>query len=127
MRLSVVCDLVAYSRLKREGSSICQFGLELSFRAEKDMALHAPVISKVSTRVLDHSNSDGVEVTGPPAGLACLSWMLGSWDQGPVCCSERNAMHLHRVLSLGQRAFRLAGVGPFWLSLFGTLCQGSLP
>ena len=126
MRLRVVGDLIAHSRLEREGSAICQFGIELSFRAQKDMALHAPVIRKVSRRVLDHSNSDIAELACPPVGFARLTWMFGSWDRRPVCRSERNAMHLHRILSLVERVrgarlqawFQLSPVGMQGMKVF---------
>lgn len=97
MRLGVVGDLVAHARFEREPSSVLEFGFKLSFRAQKDVTLDAPVICQVARRVLDHAYADRSEVAGLPVGFSRLACVLSFRNRRPVRRSERDALHVHGV------------------------------
>ena len=44
MRFGVICDLIAHAQLEREAATVFKLGVEVSFEAEQDVALHAPVV-----------------------------------------------------------------------------------
>jgi hypothetical protein len=75
---SVIGDLVAHAWPERECSAVFELGMKLTFRAQKDVALDAPMIGSVPGRVLDHPDADGSEVLGSPVGAAALAFVFGS-------------------------------------------------
>jgi hypothetical protein len=88
-------SLATHAWLKREPSSVTEFGFKLSMCAEKDVTLDAPVIRQISGRVLDHAYANRPKVTGLPVGFACLARVLSSRNRVPVCRSEGDVLHVH--------------------------------
>lgn len=95
--LRVVCNLVGSARSKRESSSILKLGHQLTFKAQENVTLDAPMIGKIAGCVLDHSNADGSEVHGPPSGCARLSFVHGRFNPRPIGCHEGNVVDMHGV------------------------------
>lgn len=62
MGLRVNGDLVAHSRMQRETASILKFGVKLAFKTQQNMTLHAPMVCKVSRRVLNHPHAQVTEL-----------------------------------------------------------------
>ena len=90
MRLGIVGHLVTHAGFEHEAASVGEFGVQLSFDAEQDVPLRAPVIGEVAGRILDHANAEGTELAGAPECLAAFAPMFGRRDRGPVGRSERD-------------------------------------
>ena len=95
MRLSLIRDLIGDTGGQAKYSAVLKFCVEFTFKAQKDMALLAPVIGEVAGCVLDHPNADGPEVLCAPVGHAGLASMFGRFDVSPVRGLERKIGDLH--------------------------------
>jgi hypothetical protein len=83
--------LIAHPRPECERSTIIELGVKLTFDAQENVALGAPVIGPIAWRVLDHSNADTAEMLRSPVGKPALAFMLSVFDSRPVRGSERDA------------------------------------
>ena len=90
MCIGAVGDLVAHAREKPKGATIREFGLELARNAQQNVALFAPVIGEVVSRVLDHAHADCTELACTPARDPAFTCVLRCCDVCPVRDTERN-------------------------------------
>jgi hypothetical protein len=68
VRLRIVCDLVAHSRLEGVFPAIFELSMELTLEAEEYVSFDAPMIGEIARRVLNHANADAPEVLSTPEG-----------------------------------------------------------
>jgi len=78
MWFGIICNLIAHARFKKKLPAIFKLGVQLSFQAQKNVSFHAPVISQLILRILDHADADTAEILGAPEGYACFALMLDS-------------------------------------------------
>jgi hypothetical protein len=95
MWLSIVGDLIAHAWFENELPTVLELGVQLALETQENVPFHAPVVSQVTRRILDHADADAAEVLGTPVGDACLTFMRSSLYGRPVCYSKWNVSYLH--------------------------------
>ena len=95
MGFRIVGDLITHARHERKAPPVLQIGMELTFDAQENVTLHAPMVGEVARLVLDHAHADASEVLGSPVCAAALALVLGRRDLRPVGGSKRDVGHLH--------------------------------
>src|SRR5690606_27069572 len=103
-----------------------EFGVQLAFQAQQDMALAAPVVGQVAGRVFDHAHADVAELAGAPIRLAGVARVFGGFDRLPIGGAEGDIAQIHAGDSLLGRAAGSSGTRssrsvapmsmPAWLS-----------
>ena len=91
MRLAVIGNLIAHSRLEREGPAVVKLGRKFAFKAEQDMPLDASVVGKIRRTVFDQTHPQVAKIHRAPIGHAGFSGMIGGLDLRPVGNTERDA------------------------------------
>ncbi len=76
MWFGIICNLIAHARFKNKLPAILKLGMQLAIEAQKNVSFHAPVVSQVILRILDHADADTAEILGAPEGYACFALML---------------------------------------------------
>src|SRR5262245_1977857 len=64
VRLRLVRNLVAHTGSEREPATILELCVQLTFHTQQHVALGAPVIGKITGRVLNYPNPDVAELAG---------------------------------------------------------------
>src|SRR5512135_1145552 len=96
MRFRIVRNLVTHARPKCEDTAVLELRVKLAVDAEQNMALDAPVIRRVTSRVLDHAYANIAELPGAPPSEATLALVFPTLDLRPVGGAEWDCRHLHR-------------------------------
>lgn len=111
MSFRIVCYLVARAGLECELPAVSKLSLELSFDAQKDVTLDAPMVGTITRRVLHHPHAKTAEVLSSPVGHATLAFVLGALDLRPVGSPEWDSGDLHDDSSVCERLmFELTGL-----------------
>src|SRR5690242_4044928 len=84
VRLRIIRNLVAHSGPECEAAPVLQLGLQLTCDTQEHVSLRAPVVGKVTRRVLDHPYPDGTELLSPPIGHALFAGLLGRLNRAPI-------------------------------------------
>ena len=95
MRFCIVGNLVAHTGLQGECPPVFELGVKLTFDAQKNVSLDAPVISAIARRVVNHPDADVSKLLCSPVRATSLAAMLRRRQLRPVCRSEWDARHLH--------------------------------
>lgn len=103
MALRIVSHLIAQPRPKYEATPIFKFGVKFSFKAEQYVPLGTPVISRIAATVLDHTHSNGAEISRPPVSNTLFSGMLGLFNFGPVRNPKRYIFNSQNVSSCAHK------------------------
>jgi hypothetical protein len=74
-----------------------------ALEAQQHVPLAAPVVGRVSRRVLDHAHADRAAMLRAPQGDARFARMLGRRDRAPVDRAKGNVVHLHGATPTGGR------------------------
>lgn len=105
MGLRMVRDLIAHAGFQGELSSVLKFGDQLSFQAKQDVAFRAPMVGKITCRVLDHANPDGAELASAPQGCTGFALLFCRFDQRPVGGAKGNVSDNHWSLRMAERHY----------------------
>src|SRR5215475_14304560 len=97
MGLGIVSDLVRHAGFENELPTICELGVQLTFKTQKDVPFDTPVVSQVAGRVLDHADPDASKVTSTPGGSSGFALVLGPFYRRPIGRGKRNISHSHEV------------------------------
>jgi hypothetical protein len=84
MRSRAICHLVAHSRLQHVTAAVRQLRNELTLQAQQNVTLAAPMIREVTSRILNHTDTDRAELTGAPQRHPLCARMLGMRQLRPV-------------------------------------------
>ena len=80
MRFSVICNLIAHSWFENERTTVFELCAKLTFKAKENVALCAPVVSKVPRRVFDHSDSNIAKLACTPDSFARFAAVINRFD-----------------------------------------------
>jgi hypothetical protein len=72
------------------------------------MPLDAPVIRKVTSRVLDHTHPNRTKLPSPPICRASFAHMLGTFNLRPVCSAKGNGRDFQSSAPNNEVGQRLA-------------------
>jgi len=95
MRLGAVGHVITHAGAQREATAVGEFGLELTFEAEQEVTLRAPVICAVSGGVLEQPHAHIAELTRAPVGFARDAGMRRALDRIPIYRAERQVGDVH--------------------------------
>src|SRR4051812_24016117 len=98
MSLRVVGDLIAHAGTEPKCAPIGELRLEIAGDAQQNVSLLAPMVSAISSRVLDHANTNGSKLASAPKGDSGFAGVLGCLDSAPVGRAERNVIQKHEYL-----------------------------
>ncbi len=80
VRLSVIGNLIAHARPQREAATIFELRVQRAFDTQKNVPFRAPVIRRVTRRVLDHSNSNAAKMLRTPDRNTTLAFVFRSFN-----------------------------------------------
>ena len=95
MGLSIIGNLVAHARPQDERTAVAKLSTQFAFETEQNVALGAPVICDVASRILDHPDPDLAKLARSPMRDTTFSFMLGHCNLRPISCAERQFIDFH--------------------------------
>lgn len=95
MRLAPIANLIADSGSQNGHIAIFELDMKLTFQAQKDVALLAPVIGEITWRVIHDSDTNISELPGSPMGDSTLALMRGRFYRRPINRLEGNIWDTH--------------------------------
>ena len=100
MRLGIVSDLIAHAGGKHKFSSILQFRVQFSFEAQQNMALAAPMISKIARRIFNLAHPKTSESFCLPISKTRIAFVFSPFNCRPVSHPKGQIINFHTVSPL---------------------------
>lgn len=88
MGFGVICHLITHAGGECEDATVLEFGAQLAFETEEEVAFLAPVVGEIASGVFHHADACVAELARPPVCNAALTAMLSGLDLPPIRGAE---------------------------------------